>query len=67
MNERAQRLVQFVKDRLAEASTYQGLAFLLSFFGVNGLNYKDPEQLAAATALGAILSALIKVFVPDKK
>jgi hypothetical protein len=61
------RLKDFIIARLQESSTFQGVFFLLAFFGVNGLNYRDPELLAGATALGALVSAFIKVFLPDKR
>lgn len=61
------RLRKFLIERLRESSTYQGVFFCLAFFGVNGLNYTDANQLAGATAFGALVSALLKVIFPDKK
>lgn len=55
-------------ERLSESSTWQGLGFLITFAGVKlgtGFNLSDPQALAGATAAGALVSAVLKIFLPD--
>jgi hypothetical protein len=55
-------------ERLSESSTWQGLGFLITFAGVKfstGFELSDPQALAGATAAGALVSAVLKIFLPD--
>lgn len=65
---RLRAVFAFLVDRLAESSTWQGLGFLLTFAGIKlgtGFELSDPQALAGATAAGAIVSAVIKLLLPD--
>jgi hypothetical protein len=65
---RLRALGMFLLDRLAESSTWQGLGFLVTFAGLQlgtGANLQDPAALAGATAAGALVSALLKLLLPD--
>jgi hypothetical protein len=68
MRQRLRAAIAFLIDRLAESSTWQGLGFLIAFAGVKvstGYDWSDPAALAGATAAGALVSALLKLFLPD--
>jgi hypothetical protein len=62
MNIKWQRAIVFAEDRLWESSTWQGIAFILAFFGSK---FAADFDIMGATALGATVSAAIKVFFPD--
>lgn len=53
----------FVLERLHESSTYQAIGFMLTFFGMREFTEND---LVNATAIGALVSAIIKLLIPDK-
>ena len=64
MNRKLRKLQYFIQDRLAEASTWQGVGFLLALSGSKiGLGM----DWGMAVGIGSILSALIKMFCPDKR
>jgi len=68
VRQRLRALGIFLLDRLSESSTYQGLAFLGMFLGakyVSDAPWTDPATLAGATALGALVSAALKILLPD--
>lgn len=56
------RLLAFIADRFKESSTWQGVAFILAYFGSR---YAADFDVIGATAAGATISATIKVFFPD--
>lgn len=65
---RLRALAAAILDRLSESSTWQGLGFLLTFAGIKlgtGFELSDPQALAGATAAGALVSAVLKIFLPD--
>lgn len=69
VRQRLLALGHFVVNRLAESSTWQGLGFLVTFAGVQlgtGFSLSDPESVAGATAAGALVSAALKIFLPDQ-
>lgn len=56
------KFLTFASDRLKESSTWQGIAFILTMAGSHyGANF----DVAGATAAGALVSAFIKIFLPD--
>lgn len=66
--EKLRALAALLVDRLTESSTWQGLGFLITFLGVKigtGFDLSNPEALAGATAAGALVSAVLKIFLPD--
>lgn len=62
MGEKINRLRAYVLDRMGEASTWQGIGFLVSLFGVKWATSLD---WGAAAALGGTISAGIKAVFPD--
>lgn len=56
-------LLAYLAARSAEQSTWQGVAFLLT---LTGSHYAD-LQWGQCAALGATLSAVIKILLPDVK
>lgn len=63
MREKTRKIIAYILDRLGEASTWQGIGFMVvasgSKFGM-GLDW------GAAAALGGALSAVIKMVMADK-
>ena len=62
MNERIRNLINYILDRMCEASTWQGVGFFLALAGVKwgaGLDW------GAAAAAGGVVSGAIKAIVPD--
>ena len=55
-------LLDFFADRLKESSTWQGIAFILR---LTGSHYAADFDIAGATAMGALVSATIKILFPD--
>jgi len=62
MSTKVSRFLTFAEDRFKESSTWQGLGFILAFFGSR---FAADFDVMAATAFGATLSAAIKIFFPD--
>lgn len=60
---RLEQLLGYVADRLAERSTWEGVAFL---FTVCGSHYQNLDWGQCA-ALGATVSGAIKIIFPDAK
>lgn len=54
-------LLHFVRTQGSQASTWRGLALLISACGI----YLRPEMIAAITAVGMAVSGLIGVAMPD--
>lgn len=54
--------MQYILDRLKEASTWRGLVALLAAFGVT----ISPEQSEQVIALGLAIIGTIAVFFKDK-
>lgn len=52
---------RFIKVQGRESSTYRGLIFCLTSFGI----YLQPELIAAITAAGMGIAGLIAVLFPD--
>ncbi len=55
------KIIDYTLNRLAEASTWRGITFLITALGI-GLN---PEQVAAITTLGLAVVGTINVFKKD--
>jgi multidrug transporter EmrE-like cation transporter len=55
-------MIPYLFARLAEASTWRGMAVLLTAAGV----YLSPEQVEAIISIGLALVGIIGVFFPDK-
>lgn len=65
---RLRAIATLLLERLSESSTWQGLGFLITFGGIKlgtGFDLSNPEALAGATAAGALVSAVLKIFLPD--
>lgn len=56
------KLKDFIVERLNESSTWQGLGFILT---LTGSHLAADFDIAGATALGALVSAVIKLLFPD--
>ncbi len=56
------KLLNYFLDRLAESSSIQGFAAIFTF--VYGMNFTD-QTLAGITALAAMISATLKIMLPD--
>lgn len=54
-------VLHFVRVQGGQASTYRGLAMLISACGI----ILKPEMVAAITAVGMAVSGLIGVLLPD--
>jgi hypothetical protein len=52
---------KFLVARLSEASTYRGIALVLTGLGV----YVSPEAAAAVTSIGLGVTGLIGILFPD--
>jgi hypothetical protein len=61
---RTQRTVNFIADRLAEPTTWRGIAFLLALCGAK---FGADLDWGEAAALGGIVSACLKMIVADDK
>jgi hypothetical protein len=61
MRDKFEILIAYLAARSAEPSTWQGVAFILALFGSH---YADLPWGQCAS-IGATLSALIKIFLPD--
>lgn len=57
------KTVNFILDRLAESSTWRGLAFVLSAAGITLV----PEQANAIAAAGMAIVGAINVFRKEAK
>ena len=57
------KTINFILDRLAESSTWRGLAFVLSAAGVTLI----PEQANAIAAAGMAVVGAINVFRKESK
>jgi len=55
--------LDYIKDRLSEASSWRGLIGILTAFGV----MFSPEQIEAIIAAGLALAGCVGVFSKDKK
>lgn len=63
MNMRLQKTINFILDRAGEASTWQGIGFVVALAGGKwaiGLDW------GGAAALGGTVSAFIKTVFPDR-
>jgi hypothetical protein len=56
-------LVDYVRNRLHEASTWRGLIYVITSLGVT----LTDAQATAVIAAGMALAGMISVFFPDKK
>lgn len=63
MKEAYKEVLSWIADRLKEPSTYRGLSWVLTAFGVA----VDPEHMTAIFALGASIAGLIGVFAKENK
>jgi len=54
-------MLKFIKSRLNEASTWRGIAYLLTAIGVS----VSPEQQEAILATGLSFAGLLHVFTKD--
>ena len=64
MKEKIEQVVQYGLDRLSEPSTWQGIGFVVSLTGSKiGLGM----DWGQAAGLGGVVSAMIKMFLPDAK
>lgn len=59
--DKLKKIIAYLGARLAEPSTWQGIAFLASLFGAKyaQLNWGQ------AASIGATISAVIKILIPD--
>jgi hypothetical protein len=64
MNDRLQTFLAYVEARLTEASTWQGIGFVVALTGCKVGAGMDWGQ---AAGLGGVISAAIKMIFPDKK
>jgi hypothetical protein len=55
-------LLDYLLARLAEPSTWSGIALLLTSFGVQ----LSPEQTAAIVSTGLAVTGLIGTFLPER-
>lgn len=58
------KVLQYLLDRLGEASTWQGIGFVVALTGSKlglGLDWGQ------AAGLGGAVSACIKMFIPDRE
>lgn len=62
MNTRLKLLARYLLDRMSEASTWQGLGFVL---GLCGAKWGADLDWGSAAALGGTISAGIKATFPD--
>lgn len=63
MKAKYRKLLRYLVDRLGEASTWQGIGFIVALGGgklAAGLDW------GAAAALGGVISGAIKTVFPDK-
>ena len=63
MKAKYRKLINYLVDRLGEASTWQGIGFIVALAGgklAAGLDW------GAAAALGGVISGAIKTLFPDK-
>jgi len=63
MNEKMRAFIGYLSARLSEPSTWQGIGFIVALTGCKlgaGLDWGQ------AAGLGGIISAAIKMIVPDK-
>jgi hypothetical protein len=56
-------IVQFLTARLAEPSTWRGIAWVLTSIGI----MLTPDQVAALTVAGAGVSGVIGIFTTEAK
>ena len=61
MKEKLERVLAYIAARAAEPGTWQGVAFILT---LTGSRYASLDWGQCA-ALGAMASAVIKIFFPD--
>ena len=64
MEKKTREALDFVLARLSEPSTWQGIGFIVALFGARfgaGLDWGQ------AAGLGGLISAVIKMFLPDAK
>lgn len=60
--ERIEFFLKYIADRLQEASTWQGIGFLV---GLTGCKLGMGMDWGQAAGLGGIISAVIKTIFPD--
>jgi len=63
MMERLETFLKYLGERLQEASTWQGIGFLV---GLTGCKWGMNLDWGQAAGLGGIISAVIKTIFPDK-
>lgn len=56
-------MLDYIKARLAEPSTWRGIVALITAAGVQ----LSPDQVAAIVALGLAIMGAVGAFLPDKK
>lgn len=61
--ERLEYFLNYVADRLQEASTWQGIGFIVT---LTGCKYGANLDWGQAAGLGGFISAFIKTIFPDK-
>lgn len=64
MNDRLQTALSYLEARLTEASTWQGIGFVVALTGCKVGVGMDWGQ---AAGLGGVISAVIKMIFPDKR
>lgn len=64
MEKKTREALDFILARLSEPSTWQGIGFLVALFGGRFGAGMDWGQ---AAGLGGIISAVLKMFLPDSK
>ena len=57
-------IINLISDRLKEASTWQGIGFLVA---LTGAKFGAGMDWGQAAGLGGILSAALKIIFPDPK
>lgn len=62
MNQKTQAVLEFVAARLSEASTWQGIGFLVA---LTGAKYGAGLDWGQAAGLGGVMSAALKMVFPD--
>lgn len=64
MKKKTRMFIEYTSERLKEPSTWQGIGFLVA---LTGCKVGAGMEWGQAAGLGGIISAAIKMVVPDKK
>lgn len=64
MSQKYVQSIEYAVDRLKEPSTWQGIGFVVA---LTGCKFGAGMDWGQAAGIGGLISAVLKMFVPDQK